>query len=577
MAVKPRTTSASFDDHPHSQVALDYAVDVVQKKIPANKYTRLACQRHLDDLARKRFKYTFDPEKADRVCRFIEKMPHVKGVWAAKNKRLVLEAWQIFFVCCLFGWVDKKTKRRRFRKAYLKVPRKNGKTLLAAAIAVYMLTADGEYSPEVYLGAQSERDAQRLLYKPVKTMCDKLPQLRNKYGLEVWRKHIDRNDGGKLETVIGKPGDGANPSLGLVDEYHEHASDEQVDTFTTGMASREQGLVIITTTAGFDLGGPCFAMELDLQKQLEQKSLRDETTFSLMYGIDAGDDPYSIQALKKANPNYGVSVFEDFLLAAAAQAKKSPRKQAAFLTKHCNEWVGAKVGWLKMAKWIAAEDPELSIEQFANESSIYSIDLASRLDFCAGIRLFAREIGGKTHYYFFPHFWLSTERIETEETRRYVGWFAEGLIDAVEGPEVEYSYVQEVLESQFSVNNPTELAYDPFHATMLAQLLDAEGVPVVEFGANARNFSEPMREFEAALESGRVHFPADPILRWMASNATARQGANDKLQLGKQTAEAKIDGIVAMVMAFARQLANEGGHGIDAYLRSLNPDQPEES
>ena len=569
MAAKPKTTLATFSGHPYSQAATNYAQACVAKKIPANKYTRLACQRHLDDLARKRFKYQYDPDKADRVCRFIEKMPHVKGIWAAKNKSLHLEAWQVFFVCSVFGWVDKKTKRRRYRKAYLKVPRKNGKTLLAAAIAVYMLTADDEYSPEVYLGAQSERDAQRLLYMPVKTMCNKLPTLRHKYGLEVWRKHIDRSDGGKLETVIGKPGDGANPSLGLVDEYHEHASDEQLDTFTTGMASREQGLVIITTTAGFDLGGPCFSMELDLQKQLEQKSLRDETTFSLMYGIDQNDDPYSIAALKKANPNYGVSVFEDFLQAAAAQAKKSPRKQAAFLTKHCNEWVGAKVGWLKMAKWIAGEDAELRIEQFAGEPSIYAIDLASRLDFCASIRLFSREIDGKTHYYFFPHFWLSSDRIEQEETRRYVGWYAEDLIDSVEGPEVEYTYVQEVLEQQFTQNEPTELAYDPFHATMLAQRLDAEGVPVVEFGANARNFSEPMREFEAALEAGRLHWPADPILRWMASNATARMGANDKLQLGKQTQEAKIDGIVAMIMAFARQLANEGGNGMDQYLESL--------
>ena len=245
----------------YAAIAKGYARDVISGKIPAGKSIRLQCQRFVNELKiekQKAFPYRFDAEKAARVCRFIERLPHSKGKWARKKETLRLEPWQIWILACTFGWLRKRDGLRRFRVLFVVVPRKNGKSAIAAGIGLYMLCADGEFGAEVYSGATNEKQAWEV-FGPARLMAQRTPALLAKFGVEVNAKSLVRiDDNSKFETIIGDPGDGQSPSCSIHDEYHEHDDDGQVDTMQTGMGAREQPLQAKITTAGDNLAGPCY-------------------------------------------------------------------------------------------------------------------------------------------------------------------------------------------------------------------------------------------------------------------------------------------------------------------------------
>lgn len=300
--------------YPNVNAANKYAREVVAEKIPACKLTILACKRHLDDLKKeknKSYPYRFDRDAAERICKFIQLLPHTKGEWLRRKLKITLEPWQLFFFAVGFGWLKKKNSIRRFSELYLKVPRKNGKSAVAAGVGLYGFCADNEYGAEIFCGATNEKQAWEV-FKPAKLMVQKLPNLRKRFGIEVNAKKLVKTDGSVFEPVIGQPGDGASPHIAIVDEYHEHPSDEQYDTFNTGMGAREQPMMLVITTAGTDIDSPCYDLEQRVIEMLQ--GMKDDTLFGLIFGIDEGDDWTSPAALIKANPNYGVSVKADYLL-----------------------------------------------------------------------------------------------------------------------------------------------------------------------------------------------------------------------------------------------------------------------
>lgn len=267
-------TTAAPIARDYAAIARQYAADVVCGRVPAGKQIRLQCERFIAELLRSAdsaFPFVFDEAKAGRPCRFIERLPHTKGAWARQKKRLALEPWQIWNICCVFGWLHREGKQagtRRFRRWLLVVPRKNGKSAIAAGIALYMLCADGEFGAEVYSGATNERQAWEV-FRPARLMVKKLPALAAKFGIETLAKQLLRDDdGSRMETIIGDPGDGQSPSCSIHDEYHEHVDDGQVDTMITGMGARDQALQLLITTAGENLAGPCYAMILEQRERL---------------------------------------------------------------------------------------------------------------------------------------------------------------------------------------------------------------------------------------------------------------------------------------------------------------------
>lgn len=530
---------------------------------------RQACQRHLDDLEREDFAYEFDEAKALRAVLFIQELPHTKGKWAAKKELLILEPWEVFIVAQIFGWIRKSDGMRRFLEAYVEVCRKNGKSALAAGIGLYMLLCDGEFGAEVYSGATSEKQAWEV-FRPAKQMADRTPDLKDAFGVEVNASNILKTDDlSRFEPIIGNPGDGSSPSCAIVDEYHEHKKSDLYDTMKTGMGGREQPLMFVITTAGVDIGGPCYEKRLEAQKLLDGV-FEDDRTFCIIYTLDEDDDWKDPACWGKANPNLGVSVSRDYLEAQIGAAIRSPSKQNTVKTKHFNIWCGAKSIWLPMEKWNEAGDASLSLGDFAGERCMVGLDLAVRVDMAARGLLFTKEVDGRDHFYFFPTFYLPETALEAgKNADRYQGWHKAGFLEVHEGEEIDFNQIQaELLEvpEDFQVD---EIGFDMWQAAQMSQTLRDQGLETVSVKTTYTDMSGPMRELEAALASGRFHHPDNPILNWMASNVVAKcAGDDDRIRPVKELPENKIDGMIALLMAMNRAMVTETKGSLDDFLNS---------
>lgn len=543
---------------------------MVAGKVIACNWVILACKRHLADREREKskdFPYWFSDERANTACDFISELPHTKGKWAAAGEKIKLEPWQQFIVCSLFGWLRNDTGVYRFTEAYAEIPRKNGKSILAAGIGHFKFSADGEFGAEVYSGATTEKQAWEV-FRPAKYMAERTAELREAFGIAVNAKSLTiAENGSRFEPVIGKPGDGASPSCAIIDEYHEHPSDDLVDTMRTGMGAREKPLLLEITTAGSDRSSPCYAKHLEAQKVLQGK-LQNDRLFCIIFSVDEADDWKSENALVKANPNFGVSVSADFLRAEQKAAIESARKQNTFKTKHLNLWVNASVAWMNMAKWDECADPGLNIEDFSGCECFISFDLASKLDFASKVRLFRKVIEGKKHYYAFAVHYLNEEAVEQARGEHYAGWAAENRIVVTPGNETDYVWIHEDLVEDSKKLMVREIPYDPYHAAPLIQFIKArpdwnQSIPFVELRQSIENMSSPMKELEAAVNSGRFHHDGDPVLGWMISNIVCQPDRRDNLFPDKERAENKIDGGVALIFATNRAMQGDAGSVYD--------------
>lgn len=547
-------------------VAEGYARDVTAKRIPACRWVRLACKRHLDDLKKQRrrdFPFRFDEAKAARPCKFIELLPHTKGRWARTKETIRLEPWQVFIICCVFGWLRKGDGLRRFRKLFLVVPRKNGKSIIAAGVGLFMLLADGEFGAEVYSGATNEKQAWEV-FRPARLMVERTPALQSHYGVAVNAKTINvLGDESRFETLIGNPGDGQSPSCAIHDEYHEHQDDGQVDTMETGMGARDQPLQVIITTAGDNLAGPCYADMQDCRKVLEGVLERDDL-FYIEYTIDKGDDWKSDAALRKANPNYDVSVSGEWLRARQRDAIATPRKAAVFKTKHLDQWVSARAAYFDVEAWRRCTDgaiPVRAIDALAlpllkGRRCKLGLDLASKVDIAALEYLF-EPLGPRPTkedpYIRVGRYFLPADRVA--EVPAYSGWDAQSLLDVTPGNVTDYEEIKAAILEAVGRFQVESVGYDPHQATYLVTQLQAEGVPVVEYRPVVLNFSEPMKELDALTKSRRLIHGGCPVMEWQISNVVAQVDKKDNVYPNKPRDEAKIDNPVALISTVGLSMA----------------------
>jgi phage terminase large subunit-like protein len=548
--------------YPHCRAAEQYALDVVSGGIAACKWARLACQRQLDDLERVKdpdWPYRFDLAKAEKICRFIENLPHIKGKWAGSEIRL--EPWQKFILTTTFGWVRKSDDLRRFREMYVEVPRKNGKSALVAGVGLFMFVEDGEAGAEVYSGATTEKQAWEV-FRPARLMAKKAEGFQEHYGVRINASNICILDSAaKLEPMIGTPGDGASPHCAIVDEFHEHKSPEQYDTMITGMGARTQPLMAIITTAGYNLAGPCFDKRGQVLKILESV-FDNEEIFGIVFTLDTEDDWTDFENWRKANPNFGVSVFEDYLRARHKEAMQRASRQNVIRCKHLNQWMNANTAWMDMVAWGKCEDRDLTIERFKGSPCWLALDLASKIDLAELVQLFRFQgEQGEDHYAAFCRHYLPEEATEPEDKAHYAGWAKDGWLTTTGGNVIDYGYIEEHMQAIKSEFEVIEVAYDPFQATQLATRMMAEDFPMVEVGATVRNFSEPMKELEKLVIAGRFHHNGDPVLTWMMSNVVARLDKKDNIYPNKERPENKIDGPVAIIMALSRALSADSDEG----------------
>ncbi len=568
---------AARKSYPFVNEANQYARDVTKGKIPACRYVIQACQRHLDDLAKEKsakFRFRFDKDKAERAAKFIQLLPHTKGEWAFKRELIALEPWQLFVVCVAFGWVRKGSGLRRFREVYTEIPRKNGKSAISAGVALYCFAADNEFGAEVYSGATTEKQAWEV-FRPARLMAKRTPFLLERWGIEVNASNLSiPADGARFEPLIGNPGDGQSPSCAVVDEYHEHDADDLYTTMVTGMGARKQPLMWIITTAGYNIDGPCYDKRREVIEMLAG-TVPDDELFGIIYTIDEGDDWTDPKVLAKANPNMGISVYADYLLTQQVKAIKSARFANKFKTKHLNVWVSAKTAYFNLERWNACEDRSLSLDQFEGHECILAFDLARKLDMNSMARIFWRDIDGRRHYYCVsPQFWVPEDTVNNTDNRRlaerYQKWQNLGELTGTDGAEVDYREILEEAKEAQRYSNVLETPLDPTGATALAHQLADEGMSPITITQNYQNMSAPMKELEAAIQSGRFHHDGNSLMTWCIGNVIGKNlpGNDDMVRPVKESADQKIDGAVALIMAIGRAMVPDREDGRSIYETS---------
>jgi phage terminase large subunit-like protein len=551
-----------------ADIATQYARDVVEGRIAACKWHKLACQRHLNDLERSEageWPYLFNPEltdtqgktyrPAERVCRFAELMPHIKGDWAARSQRIELEAVQVFILASIFGWVNRVTLKRRFRVADLFMPRKNAKSTLASVIGNFMLAVDGEFGAEVYSGATSQDQAMEV-FRPALLMARATPEFRQRYGVAVNASNLSvAETNSKFEPVIGKPGDGASPSCAIVDEYHEHKTPELYETMQTGMGARSQPLMLVITTAGTDVSGPCYMHQVELQKILEG-TIENDQRFGIIFTIDEGDDWTSEEALIKANPNYGISIDPEFLMIQQRDAIADPRKQNTFKTKHLNVWCAAASPWINLYNLQQCGDLSLTLESFAGEECLVGLDLASQTDIASKLNVFKREIDGADHYYAISRNYVPESAVRKPENVHYQGWVKSGHLIETSGNMIDLELIQEDVFEDSETVILREVAKDPWGGQQLGANLANEGIEVVDVPQQVRYLSAPMKFIAALIDADppRFHHDGNPAFVWMMSNVEVHEDRNENIFPRKQRAQNKIDAAVALIVAMSRAM-----------------------
>jgi len=529
-----------------------YAEGVVSGLIPACKFVVQACERQLRDLADPPAGYRFDTARADRVCKFVELCPHIKGPLASRGELLALADWQVFILTTAFGWVD-EDGNRRFRRVYVEVPRGNGKSALSSTIGLYMLALDGEAGAEVY-SAATTRDQARIVFRDAQAMARKMPKFCKRFGVEIPAQAIVQmrsSSSFKALSADGHTLDGLNIHLAVIDELHAHKTRDVYDVLETGLGKRPQSMLWVITTAGANKHGICYEVR-DYVVKVLAGSVQDgstESTFGIIYTVDEGDDHYSEASLRKANPNWGVSVDPAVVLQTAGKAKQVATARANYLTKHLNIWVDANSALFDTEHWRRCQDISLDEADFASDDSVIALDLASKIDIAAKLNLYQRKINGVAHYYAFPKFYLPRSAIEEDRHPMYRGWEMQGDIEATAGETIDFAVIEDEIRLEVPGRNIKAVVADPWQANYLVTNLQRDGFPAEEFRQTVANMSEATKSLDALMREGRIHHPGNAVLNWMIGNVVGHFDAKDNVYPRKELAANKIDGAVALIMA----------------------------
>lgn len=553
--------------------ALKYAEDVVAGVIPACKYVQQACQRQIDDLASPPPGYHFDEEKAIRVCEFVELCPHIKGPLASKGENLKLEPWQVFALTTVFGWVDSEGNRR-FRRVYIEVPRGNGKSALSSPIGLYMLALDGEAGAEVY-SAATTRDQARIVFRDAQAMARKMPQFRNRFGVEVTAQAVTQlksSSSFKALSADGHTLDGLNIHLAVVDELHAHKTRDVYDVLETGIGKRPQSLLWMITTAGANKHGICYEVRDYVLKVLagDATDAAAAATFGIVYTIDEGDDHFDEATLRKANPNWGVSVDPNVVMQTASKAQQVATARANYLTKHLNVWVDANHALFDTEHWRRCEDKSLDEVDFQQDDSVISLDLASKIDIAAKVNVYRRQVEGRDHFYVFPTFYIPRAAIEEDRHPMYRGWEMQGDLTATAGETIDFGVIEDEIRLEVPGRSIRAVVADPWQAQHMISNLQRDNFPADEMRQTVANMSEATKTLDALMREGRIHHPGNAVLNWMIGNVVGHFDAKDNVYPRKELPGNKIDGAVALIMALGWFItAGEEDRGADDYFAAL--------
>ena len=550
-----------------------YEAGVIAGEIPVCQWVRLACERNHRDRRQAEspaFPYRFDEERAVVVCRAVEQFPHIKGSqWAKQHlvdgemswNRLHLEPWQCWILTTVFGWL-REDGLRRFRTALILVPRKNAKSTMSAAVALYMLTADGESGAEIY-SAATTRDQAKIVAELARDMAKRSPAFREFFGVKIGSNQarptvaVDET-ASRLEPLSADAHtlDGLNVHCAVVDELHAHKNRQVWDVLETATGARQQPLLWAISTAGSDVAGICYEQVAYLQKILQQVVV-DETYFGVNYTVDEGDDWQSPKTWQRANPNYGVSVRPDDLERKANKASHSPAAVNNFLTKHLNVWVKEAASWMPLDDWHACADSSITLESLKRYPCWIGVDLAEVRDIAALVALF-RLPGHR--YAALGRFYLPQDTIDRSPVAQYPGWVRSGDLIPTEGGATDYARIEDDILAWCSELDVQLVCFDRALAAQMGQQLERKlgrrpHVITVPQGVEVLN--PVMQSVMAAVIEKRFMYSGDPVFAWAASNIVVQLNHKSELyprKAGGKDSHHKIDPMSALFTAWSQAM-----------------------
>jgi phage terminase large subunit-like protein len=531
----------------------DYAESVVRGDVVAGTYHRRACERHLRDRARENttaFPYRFRFDRAERFFRFAEQLRHYKGEWAGQY--IHLQPHQQFRLGSLFAWVHRSTGLRRFRAAYNEIPRKNGKSLEAALVALYTVFFDGEPGAEGYCIA-TKRDQARIVFNDCKRLV-RSSGLRSRIAVLVANLHRDLN-ASKLEPLGADKDstDGLNPHVVIIDEAHAMKERGLIDVMETATGSRRHPMLFWITTAGNDPVTPCGDQHHYACQVLDQV-LTDDQLFAFIAHAEEKDDPYAESTWRKANPNYGVSVRPDDMEALARKAKAMPTAEPAFKQKRLNLWVNTATPWLSMEGWRRGQST-WPREELAGEPCWLGVDMSSKIDLTAVAAAFPPTDTRPMWRLLVTC--LTPEDTLEERARRdrapYLQWRELGLLRTNPGNRIDQDEVLAIVRELAAVYDVQAVGVDPWNAGNLMKDLSDEGLQVVEVPQTMQQMSQPSKEFEADVLDALVDAGGNEVVAWAMSNAVVQRDNKDNIYPTKKKSRGRIDPVIATLLA--RKLA----------------------
>ncbi|VYT85916.1 Phage Terminase [Veillonella parvula] len=555
---------------------IQYAKDCINDTKHCCQKHRWACERFLRDISREgtdEFPYIFDDAKAERFYKWASLHKHTKGVLV--NTPIIFTRIQRFIFGNIYGWIHKDTGYRRFTKAYWQVGRKNAKSQSLGIVGDYELMALGEDNSEVYIGATKTLQA-KIIYNEVLAMLKKSSALFKGKWKEAYSTivHIKSNSIMRaLSKDDGKTGDGLNPQCGLIDEYHAHPTDEILEVIKTGMIARRQPLLFIITTAGNNLGGPCYRIEYPLVSKILNPDIEFDIPdyFCMVNELDRDEEGNLIDDINdeecwiKANPiaaTYEVGLKN--IRSNYMSAIESPEKMVSFMTKNMNIWVKQSAqSYIDMAKWKARgrlnEDFEndLGISLYGYDAYV-GIDVSKTIDLTAAGIVIPVDINNSKKFITLAHGFIPEETVQTKERTDkipYRLWSERGWLTITPGEIVDYRFMTKWIEETLNKYglNIKDVCYDPYNATHYTQELESnKGWGIVEIRQGIITLSEPTKSFRAETYQGNILHPTNDLLDWAISNAVTKVDAQENIMLDKAKSTERIDPIAAVINAYTR-------------------------
>ncbi len=507
----------------------------------------------------------YDKSKADFAVNFIQCLSHTKGTWAGKRFELI--DWQERIIRDLFG-VIKPNGYRQFNTAYVEIPKKMGKSELAAAVALLLCCGDGEQRAEVY-GAASDRQQASIVFDVAADMVRMCPALNKRVKILGATKRIVYEPTNSFYQVLSAEAyskHGFNIHGVVFDELHTQPNRKLYDVMTKGSGdARMQPLYFLITTAGTDTNSICYEQHQKAKDILEGRKI-DHTFYPVIYGAEQDEDWMNEEVWKKANPSLGITVDIEKVRDACESAKQNPAEENTFRQLRLNQWVKQAVRWMPMQKW---DECNFEVDPAELEGRVCygGLDLSSTTDISAFVLVFPPR-DDTEKYIVLPYFWIPEENMQQRVLKDHVPydvWERQGVLQATEGNVIHYGFIEKFIDDLGKKYNIKGICFDRWGAVQMSQNLEALGFEVVAFGQGFKDMSPPTKELMKLVLEKRIAHGGHPVLRWMMDNIFIRTDPAGNIKPDKEKSTEKIDGAVALIMALDRAIRMGNDEGKSVY------------